>query len=86
MSGEYISCKELIDFLWAYVSEELSAEERHEFDRHLQVCPSCVAYLDSYKKTIEMEKTMVSELGDQGCEDVPEDLVQAVLKARKRNK
>ena len=86
MSADYITCKQLIDFLWAYVSEELSAEERHEFDRHLKVCPSCVAYLDSYKKTVEMEKTMVGEMSNEACADVPEDLVQAVLKARKPKK
>ena len=86
MSGDYITCKELIDFLWAYVSDELSAEERSEFDRHLGVCSSCVAYLDSYKKTIEMEKAMVGKMADEECADVPEDLVQAVLKARKPKK
>ena len=86
MSGEYISCKEVIEFLWAYVSDELSPEKRHEFDRHLALCPSCVAYLDSYKKTIEMEKAMVSEIAEEECEEVPEDLVQAVLKARKPRK
>ncbi len=86
MSNEYISCKQLIDFLWAYVSSELSAEERHEFDRHLSVCPSCVAYLDSYKKTIAMEESVVGEMADEECADAPEELVQAVLKARKRNK
>ena len=84
MSDQYITCKQLIDFLWAYTSNELSAEERHEFDRHLGKCPSCVAYLDSYKKTVEMERSVVAEMAEDPCADAPEELVQAVLKARKR--
>jgi anti-sigma factor RsiW len=82
--SEYITCKELIDFLWAYVAEELDAEQRDEFDRHLGVCPSCRAYLDSYRTTLEMEREVLHQEARRACEDAPEDLVQAILESRKK--
>ena len=77
----YITCRELIDFIASYRDNELTLDQRFEFERHLSVCPSCVAYLETYEQTIAMAKTS----GDEPVsEDVPESLVQAILAARKR--
>jgi hypothetical protein len=75
----YITCRELIDFISAYRDNELVAEERHEFERHLGVCPSCVAYLSTYDTTVALAKRAGSEPAPA---DVPEALVQAILAAR----
>ena len=66
------------------VGHIFTRDEIAEFDRHLGVCPSCMAYLDSYKKTVEMEQSVVAEMAEDPCADAPEELVRAVLKARKR--
>jgi hypothetical protein len=34
-----MTCREFIEFLWKYESDELSAEEREQFDYHLTRCP-----------------------------------------------
>jgi anti-sigma factor RsiW len=66
-----------------YLAGELTPAEKAEFERHLAICPACVCYLDSYRKTIDLEKLACCEDRDaQEC--VPEDLVQAILKSRKR--
>jgi anti-sigma factor RsiW len=79
----YIPCSEVLEFLWAYVSGELPPEHAHEFDRHLAVCPSCTAYLDSYRKTIELSHESFQPGNcEPEAEDLPEDLIQAVLAAR----
>lgn len=75
----YITCRQLIDFIRAYKDNELAPDERHEFERHLGVCPSCVAYLRTYERTIELAKRAAS---DPVPADVPEALVQAILAAR----
>jgi anti-sigma factor RsiW len=75
----YIPCSEVLEFLWAYVSGELPPERAYEFDRHLSVCPSCVAYLNSYRKTVELSRESFQEE-----EELPEELIQAVLAARRR--
>jgi anti-sigma factor RsiW len=75
----YITCRELIDFIAAYVAAELDDAARADFERHLGVCPSCRAYLDSYRKTMALTRAMAS---DEPA-DVPEALVRTILDARR---
>lgn len=75
----YITCQELIDFIDSYRDNELTSEQRSEFERHLAVCPSCVAYLKTYEQTILLARSAAS---DQAPEDVPESLLRAILAAR----
>lgn len=77
-----MTCREFIEFLMSYVDEELPADQRVEFDRHVRICPSCSAYLESYKKTLAMERELCADRGDVP-QDVPEDLVRAILAAKK---
>ncbi len=75
-----LTCREVLDFLADYVSAELPEAQRAEFERHLSVCPPCVAYLKSYQATMRM--------GAEAFDDVdapppPEALVQAILAARR---
>lgn len=78
-----MTCRELIEFLDAYLSGELAAAERGDFDRHLAVCRSCVNYVDTYKRTIEMGRAVFAEPDAAVPTDVPEELVQAILAARR---
>jgi anti-sigma factor RsiW len=75
----YLRCTEIIGFLAEYLDGELSPERRFEFDRHLAVCPSCVAYLETYKETIRMAKG-----AELPVEDAPDDLIRAILAATAR--
>ena len=52
-----MNCREFTEFLHDYLLGGLLAEVRAEFDRHLAECPWCVAYLDSYKKTMQLART-----------------------------
>lgn len=72
----YLQCREIIAFLADYIDGVLAAGTRSEFDRHLAVCPSCVAYLASYEATIRMAKAASRE-ADAG--EPPEELVHAIL-------
>ena len=80
----YITCKELVDFLADYYEGELAAPQKQEFDRHLAVCPSCVHYVETYKATIEICRVSLCDDGDALPADVPEDLIKAILAARKK--
>lgn len=78
-----LTCEELLDFIAAYLDDELSPEERERFETHLSVCQACVDYLDSYRET--MRATLLAYEGDDGVPDsVPEELVRAVLESRRR--
>ena len=77
-----LTCREFVDFLLAYQSGELPADQRAAFDEHLGECPDCVAYLDSYRQTVRIEK-IACGCGDPVPADVPEELIRAILAARR---
>ena len=78
----YITCRQLIDFIGAYLDHDLPGEERAEFERHLAVCPSCVAYLSTYRKTVTLAQMAGA---DPPPDDVPASLIEAILAARPRS-
>ena len=80
-----MNCREFTEFLHEYLFGNLPAQERAEFDKHLAECPWCVAYLDSYQKTIRLEQAAFSIPEDAAPPaDAPEELIQAILHARSR--
>jgi len=78
-----LTCRELIDFLNEYVDGALDATRRAGFDAHLAVCPDCVEYLRSYRRTRDL---CIEALGerDEIPPEVPQDIVRAILSARAR--
>jgi anti-sigma factor RsiW len=79
-----MTCRDFIEFLMDYVAGELSAEERALFDAHLAICPPCVAYLKTYRATIQMGQAALAASEGPVPADVPEELVQAILAARRQ--
>lgn len=79
-----MTCRELADFLDDYLSGELLAGVRAEFEHHLELCPNCRRYLAGYKKAIHLGKRAFEDDAARVPADVPEDLVQAILTARQR--
>lgn len=78
-----MTCSEFTEFLDRYLDGDLPPEEAREFERHLVVCRMCVAYLETYKQTVEMGKAALGGAdGDEVPADVPEDLVKAILASR----
>ena len=77
-----LSCRDVIEFLAAYLDGELTQEVAGAFEVHLELCSDCVDYLAGYAETIR--------LGREACEgdllpgEVPEELLRAILAARPR--
>lgn len=80
-SKPYITCQQLIDFIASYRENGLTRDQRTEFERHLEVCPSCVAYLKTYEQTVLLAKTSADEPVPA---EIPEPLVKAILEARRK--
>ena len=76
----YLPCRFILEFLADYLDGQLPAETVAEFERHLAVCDSCVAYLASYKETIRMARTAL----DAPLPDPPQELVTAIVAALRR--
>jgi anti-sigma factor RsiW len=78
-----VSCREFADFIADYLSGELAAPIREQFDQHLSVCVNCVRYLDGYRATIALGKAAFDNSDESVPAEVPEDLVKAILNARR---
>jgi anti-sigma factor RsiW len=78
---EFITCEEVITFLLEYLAQDLPPEESIEFERHLSICPSCVAYLKSYKETVRLGRDALAG-GDGKPPELAAELVRAILAAR----
>jgi len=78
-----MTCKDFIEFLLDYIEGGLPKAQQALFEEHLSVCSSCVAYLSNYRDTLALSKAAFFESDGPVPEEVPEDLVAAVLSARK---
>lgn len=57
-----LTCRQVIlDHLDDYLDGSLNPEVVEDFERHLAICPPCVAYLNTYKKTRELTRRAGSD-------------------------
>ncbi len=81
-----LTCKQLIESLAEYLEGRLSLSRKAAVMLHLLCCGHCRAYLHNYEATIAASKRAFVKIDeDQRPAEVPEDLVQAILKARKES-
>jgi len=73
-----MDCRDLAEFLLGYLDGELTEAQRAEFEAHLEICPSCIDYIESYERTIRLGR----ECEREPPAPMPEDLVRAILAAR----
>ena len=77
-----MTCRELADFLGDYVSGELAADVQTSFERHLNLCVNCRRYLEQYRQSIALSRRAFDDVNAAPPDDVPEDLIEAILAAR----
>lgn len=71
-------CQGVIEFLMDYLNRELPDAQQAAFELHIAQCPSCINYLNSYRQTIALGRSIAEEEADFA---LPEELVQAVLES-----
>lgn len=77
-----ITCQQFEDFILAYLEGELPEKQKFVFELHLKLCRECRDYLAAYRRTIEVSKRAFEEPEQPLPDDVPEDLVKAILAAK----
>jgi anti-sigma factor RsiW len=78
-----MTCFEFTEFLMAYLDGELPPEQHAQFQEHMDRCPPCVRYLHSYRLTVRLGREAFADPDAAVSDDVPEELVRAVLAARR---
>lgn len=77
-----ITCQEFEAFILGYLDGELSARQRRIFEWHLRICRECREYLAAYRAAMAAGRAVLPSPDDPVPDDVPEDLVKAVLESR----
>jgi predicted anti-sigma-YlaC factor YlaD len=77
-----VTCRDVIEFLADYFEGALAESERALFEEHLAVCRDCVAYLNTYRQTVLLEKQAFDDR-ESTAGEIPAGLVRAILAARK---
>jgi anti-sigma factor RsiW len=82
-SHDSVSCQKLIlDSLAAYEDGTMPEPERSQLKRHLEMCPPCLSFLNTYRATGRTLKMLKPR-------EIPCDLARAVIafvKARQGSK
>ena len=76
-----ITCEAFEDFILAYIEGDLTPRQRFVFEMHLRLCRECRDYLKAYRASLALAKSCGKETAPPP-NDVPEDLVAAILAAR----
>lgn len=73
-----MTCREVLDFLMAYLDNEVDSMTRVAFEHHLSICRCCRDYLRNYQDTVRLSR---DAFRDAEQAQVPEELVRAILRA-----
>lgn len=76
-----LTCEELDQFVVDYLDRKLTFWQRFKFRFHVLFCPKCKAFLNGYRKTVEIEKRTQTP-AQTALDEAPEDLIRAILAAR----
>jgi anti-sigma factor RsiW len=79
-----VTCREFADFMMDYLSGEIAPESRIRFDDHLAHCSNCEKYLRGYEETVRLGKRAFEDERATLPDDVPQQLVDAILAARRK--
>jgi anti-sigma factor RsiW len=71
-----MTCRDLTDFLAAYVARDLSSDVQAAFERHLTLCANCHRFLQQYEQTVAAGR---AAFGRDEDAPVPDELVRAIL-------
>jgi anti-sigma factor RsiW len=78
-----VNCREFVDFMLDYVNDGLPGEQRAVFTAHMDDCPSCLTYLDTYRDTVRLGRCLCEDPEGPAPADAPERLIAAILAARR---
>jgi Putative zinc-finger len=66
------TCKEITGLIFGYLNDTLSPSVRRDFKHHLRICPDCVNFLNTYKKTASVTRSIRPE-------EIPPKIRQNIL-------
>lgn len=66
------TCKQITALVQKYLNDSLGPRVKQQFDEHLINCPDCVAFLNTYRKTVAVSHAV-------SAEDMPKNVRRDIL-------
>ena len=81
-----MTCAEFEEFVDSYVEGTLPYVTKVRFEMHMGACPMCRSYVAAYQMTKKLGKAVFDrEANESVPDDVPQDLIEAILEAKKKS-
>lgn len=77
-----MTCREFAGFIADYLADELDVDVHARFSRHMARCANCRVYLSNYQAAGALGRRAFHTDDDRLPDDVPTELVAAILSAR----
>jgi predicted anti-sigma-YlaC factor YlaD len=61
VSGQPLTCQQVVELVSDYLEGALSPEDRERFDAHVRVCDGCTSYVDQMRETIRLTGMLTEE-------------------------
>lgn len=61
MSGDAITCREVVELIAGYLEDGLAHDERLRVEEHLAACEGCTRYLEQMRLTIRLTGMLTEE-------------------------
>ena len=71
-----MTCRECVELLMAFLDGELDAVLSEQFRQHLERCPPCVVYVQTYQVTVRLTRQLPPK-------ELPADVAERLLAALK---
>ena len=65
-------CDECVSLLVDYLEGDLPSERARALEIHLDLCPACVAFVNTYRGTVNIARTLQAE-------DIPPELTRRLI-------
>jgi len=52
------TCRQISDLVFDYLNGKLAPAAKLDFEQHLSLCPDCVSFLNTYRKTVAVTNSV----------------------------
>jgi len=66
------TCKQISDLVLDYLTDKMRPRTKRDFQQHLRICPDCVNFVRTYRKTVKVTRSV-------RYEDIPSKMRKRVL-------
>jgi anti-sigma factor RsiW len=74
-----MTCRQCAELLLEYLEGDLEGERAERIRQHLEACPPCVTFMETYRITITLTRKLP-------CAELPADVAQRLWAAMERCK